>query len=186
MRALLQRVTNASVVVEGTTVGAIGPGLLVLLGVGRSDTAEDVAWLVNKVLGLRLWPTTDGKPWSASVKSAGYSVLCVSQFTLHGSCAKTKPSFHRSAGGDEARALFDAAVAAFRDALPGEGRVATGQFGAMMQVGLTNDGPVTLWLDSKNRADVPWEDVPPAATAGASTPGGAGASGEATPAGSEA
>jgi D-tyrosyl-tRNA(Tyr) deacylase len=164
MRALLQRVTSASVVVEGATVGAIEKGILALVGVGRDDTADDAEWIVRKVLGLRLFEgAEDAKPWAASVASLDLSVLLVSQFTLHASCKKTKPDFHRAQGPDEARRAFDDLVASFRRAHKPE-RIQTGSFGAYMAVSLVNDGPVTVWLDSKNREDVPFP-LPSAAQA---------------------
>lgn len=160
MRALLTRVSRASVEMEGATVGSIGPGLLVLVGVGKGDAAEDAAFIAKKVLDARLWPdATGGKQWSTSVREEGRAVLLVSQFTLHASTAKPKPSFHRSAPGPTAQALFDAVVAACRKELgPVEGRVATGVFGAMTEVASVNSGPVSLWLDSANREDALWED----------------------------
>jgi D-tyrosyl-tRNA(Tyr) deacylase len=159
MRALLQRVSRASVEVEGATVGSIGSGLLVLVGVGKGDTSEDAAFIAKRVLDARLWPdATGGKQWSSSVREEGRAVLLVSQFTLHASTAKPKPSFHRSAPGPTAQALFDAVVAACRKELGTEGRVATGVFGAMMEVGSVNSGPVSLWVDSANREDALWEE----------------------------
>jgi D-tyrosyl-tRNA(Tyr) deacylase len=175
MRALLQRVTSADVVVAGASVGRIGPGILALVGVGREDSEDDVRWLVGKLLGVRLFEA-GGKPWAASLAASGGDLLLVSQFTLHASSRKPKPDFHRSAGGDDARRLFDAVVSGCRAARgAGGGRVETGQFGAMMSVSLTNDGPVTIWLDSKNREDELWERVGKGAAGG-------GEGGEGTPA----
>ena len=157
MRALLQRVRSASVTVDGACVGSIGEGLLVLLGVGRSDSAADVTWLVNKLISARLWDDA-GKSWAHSLTTSPHRrVLIVSQFTLHGGLTKPKPSFHRSAGAADARALYDATVAALRQALGADDRVSTGTFGAEMDVASVNAGPLTLWLDSHNRSDEPWE-----------------------------
>lgn len=157
MRALLQRVSSASVTVDGSCVGSIGEGLLVLLGVGRADSAADVAWVVNKLVTARLWEDA-GKPWVLSLTTSPQRrVLIVSQFTLHGGLTKPKPSFHRSAGAEDARALYDATVASLRLALGADDRVSTGTFGAMMDVASINAGPLTLWLDSHNRSDELWE-----------------------------
>lgn len=162
MRVLLQRVSRASVTVDGSVVGQIERGLLCLLGfcVEDSDAArndEALRWISSKVLGARLWPV-DGKPWVGSCKSLGLPVLLVSQFTLHGSLTKPKPSFHRSLGTAAATALWADAVRVF-SAAHGAERVQTGVFGAMMQVELCNDGPVTLALDTANRDDRLWEGL---------------------------
>ena len=158
MRALLQRVRSASVTVDGAVVSSINDGLLVYLGVGRHDTAADATWIASKLAAARLWDD-GGKQWALSLAtSPSHRVLVVSQFTLHGGLSKPKPSFHRSAGGGEARALFDAAVEALRSALGSAERVETGVFGAMMDVASVNAGPMTLWLDSHNRADTLWEE----------------------------
>jgi len=155
MRILIQRVKSASVVVEGEVVGQIQQGILALVGVGQDDKELDSSWTAKKLLNLRIFNEGD-KPWSGSVKSSGYSILLVSQFTLHASCRKTKPSFQRAMGGEEAQALFDAVVSQCRD---GGVKCETGRFGAMMDVTLTNDGPVTFWLDSKNPSDVPFGSI---------------------------
>jgi len=149
MRAVLQRVSSASVSVAGAVTGNIGHGLVVLLGVETADTAEDVAWLAAKIVNLRLFEDEGGQMVRSVVESGG-GILLVSQFTLFASTKKgTKPSWHRAAKPDHAQPLYEHAVAKFSEAL---GRsVATGRFGAMMQVSLVNDGPVTLLLDTKAR-----------------------------------
>ncbi len=148
MRAVLQRVAQARVVIAGETVGAIQRGLLVLLGVARSDTPEDVAWLADKVAALRIFNDAQGK-MNVSVADVHGAVLVVSQFTLYGDCRKgRRPSFIDAAPPETAIPLYEAFVQALRaQGLP----VATGRFGAMMQVELVNDGPVTLIVDSKDR-----------------------------------
>jgi D-tyrosyl-tRNA(Tyr) deacylase len=146
MRTVLQRVRHASVVVGDEVVGAIGPGLLVLLGVARTDTAAQARWLADKVVGLRLFADEEGK-MNRSVAEAGGSVLVVSQFTLYGNCEKgRRPSFIEAAPPETAVPLYEAFVDAVRAlGVP----TATGRFGAMMDVHLCNDGPVTLIVDSK-------------------------------------
>jgi D-tyrosyl-tRNA(Tyr) deacylase len=146
MRAVVQRVKEARVEVEAEVTGAIGPGLLVLLGVSRDDGPQEAAWLAGKIATLRMFPDADDK-LNLSVKDVGGAVLVVSQFTLWGDCRKgTRPSYSRAAGGEQAEPLYQA----FCDDLTKEGlSVATGRFGAMMDVHLINQGPVTLLLDTE-------------------------------------
>jgi D-tyrosyl-tRNA(Tyr) deacylase len=149
MRAVLQRVKEASVEVEGKITGAIGAGMLILLGIEPSDTAEDIAWLTQKIARLRIFADASGE-WNLSVVEAGLGVLVVSQFTLFASTKKgTKPSWHRAAKPDFAERMCDNFVAELNQLLRSPAQ--TGRFGAMMDVALVNDGPVTLILDSKAR-----------------------------------
>lgn len=146
MRAVVQRVSQARVEVAGREVGAIGAGLLVLLGVGQGDDPTAADWLADKIAGLRIFPDEQDK-LNLAVAQVGGAVLVVSQFTLWGDCAKGKrPSFSRAAGPELAEPLYRR----FCERLGQAGlRVATGQFGAMMEVHLVNQGPVTLLLDSE-------------------------------------
>jgi D-tyrosyl-tRNA(Tyr) deacylase len=146
MRIVLQRVSRARVVVDGEVVGAIDSGLLVLLGVAVHDTADDARRLADKMVGLRIFADAEGK-MNLGVADVGGAVLVVSQFTLYGDCRKgRRPSFIEAASGDLAVPLYEAFVDAVRaHGIP----TATGRFGAMMQVELVNDGPVTLIVDSK-------------------------------------
>jgi D-tyrosyl-tRNA(Tyr) deacylase len=145
MRAVVQRVSTAAVVVDGEVVGAIGRGLLVLLGVAATDGSEDVQYITGKVQGLRIFEDADRK-MNVAVSDAGGEVLLVSQFTLYGDCRKgRRPSFDQAASPELARALYEQVVQELR----ARGlRVATGEFQAYMQVQLVNDGPVTVLLDS--------------------------------------
>ena len=146
MRTLLQRVTHASVVVDGQTIGSIDRGYLLLVGVGKDDTKDTVDKLAKKVANLRLFPNEAGK-FDKSLLDVGGGALVVSQFTLFGDARKgNRPSFIDAAPPELAAPLCDA----FAEALRGLGvsRVETGRFGADMKVTLCNDGPVTLWLDS--------------------------------------
>jgi D-aminoacyl-tRNA deacylase len=149
MRAVIQRVTEARVGVDSETVGEIGPGLLVLLGVAPADTAADAQWLAEKICALRIFEDTDGK-MNRSVVDTGGGILVVSQFTLFASTRKgTRPSFNDAAKPDLAIPLYEAFN---RFASAGLGRpVATGRFAALMQITLVNDGPVTLVIDTKTR-----------------------------------
>ncbi len=145
MRAVIQRVSRASVTVRGEIVGQIGRGLLVLLGVGLGDTEADAAYLAEKVCGLRIFEDEQGK-MNRSVQDVGGSVLAVSQFTLYGDARKGKrPSFDAAARPERARALYELFVERIRAAGL---RCETGRFQEMMQVELVNDGPVTILLDS--------------------------------------
>jgi D-tyrosyl-tRNA(Tyr) deacylase len=145
MRAVIQRVTRAQVSVDGEVCGKIGHGLLVLLGVGETDTEADADYLSEKIAGLRIFEDENGK-MNCSVKDTGGSVLAVSQFTLYGDVRRGKrPSFDGAAAPELARRLYEYFVAKIRTAgLTCE----TGRFQAMMQVELVNHGPVTILLDS--------------------------------------
>ena len=147
MRAVVQRVSEASVSIGGEVRGEIGQGLLVLLGVEPSDTLEDADWLVHKIVNLRIFGDEAGV-MNRSLTDVGGQLLVVSQFTLFASYKKgNRPSYLRAAGHDHAVPLYEYFV---REAQALSGRpVPTGKFGADMQVGLVNDGPVTICLDTK-------------------------------------
>jgi len=146
MRAVVQRVTQARVVIAGESVGAIGSGLLVLLGVTHPDTPEQAQWLAEKIAGLRIFNDAAGK-MNRDLVDVGGAMLIVSQFTLYGDCRKGKrPSFIDAAPPETAIPLYEAFINGVKAlGIP----VATGRFGADMQVELVNDGPVTLIVDSK-------------------------------------
>src|ERR1035437_9184857 len=149
MRLVIQRVREARVTVNDSVTGSIRTGLLVFLGVARTDTVEDADYLTGKLLGLRIFPDEDGK-MNRNVQEAGGSLLIVSQFTLYGDCRKgRRPSFDQAAPPDQAQALFNYFVEfATRGPVP----VESGVFQAMMQVHIVNDGPVTILVDSAERA----------------------------------
>lgn len=146
MRAVVQRVKESSVVVEGAVVGAIDAGLLLLVGVEEGDAPEDARYIADKSAELRIFNDAGGK-FNLSVEETGGAVLVISQFTLHGDCRRgRRPSFSHAARPEQAIPLYEAVAARLRE----RGlRVATGVFGAMMQVHLINDGPVTILLDSR-------------------------------------
>jgi D-aminoacyl-tRNA deacylase len=149
MRTIIQRVQSASVTVDQKIVGEIGPGLLLLVGVGNEDTVEDIDWLTRKIVNVRIFNDVTGV-MNLSVQESCGAVLAVSQFTLFASTAKgNRPSYSAAAKGEISKPLFDAFVATLEKSLGKP--VPTGIFGADMQVALVNDGPVTLWLDSKAR-----------------------------------
>jgi D-tyrosyl-tRNA(Tyr) deacylase len=149
MRALVQRVREADVTVDGTVVGAIGCGLLVLAGVTDADDDADRDWLARKIVQLRIFDD-DAGVMNRSVVEAGGGILAVSQFTLYASTRKgNRPSYSAAARPEVAQPAFDAFVALLAGLLGKQ--VPTGVFGADMQVRLVNDGPVTIWLDSRSR-----------------------------------
>ena len=149
MRAVIQRVSSASVTIDGAVKSAIGPGLLVLLGVGHEDGPQDVEWLAAKVAGLRIFADEAGV-MNRSVVDVGGEALVVSQFTLMASTKKgNRPSYIGAAGHELAIPLYEQFCAALSSAIGKE--VGTGVFGADMKVALVNDGPVTICIDTKNR-----------------------------------
>lgn len=149
MRVVLQRVSSASVTIAGRVTGRIDRGLMVLVGIEAADTAVDGEWLAQKLTKLRIFADESGQ-MNKSVTDIGGGILLVSQFTLHASTAKgTRPSFNAAARPEHAKPLYEQFIAQLAAAL---GRpIQTGEFGAMMEVALVNDGPVTLIIDSKTR-----------------------------------
>jgi len=149
MRVLLQRVKQAKVVIEKTEAGVINHGLLIFLGITHEDTEADIHWLINKIIKLRIF-NDEAEKMNLSVKDVGGDVLIVSQFTLFAAVNKgNRPSYNRSASPDIAIPLYEQFVSTFKELY--EGNVQTGVFGAMMEVSLVNDGPVTIWMDSREQ-----------------------------------
>jgi D-aminoacyl-tRNA deacylase len=149
MRVLIQRVSKASVSINQSIFSEIGKGLLVLVGIEEADDADDITWLVQKVSNLRIFNDAQGV-MNVSVKEMGGEVLVVSQFTLHADTKKgNRPSYIRAAKPAISIPMYEQFVGALEASL-GK-KVAIGKFGADMQVSLINDGPVTIWLDSKNK-----------------------------------
>ena len=147
MRALIQRVSKAYVEVNEKKISSIDKGLLVLLGVQDTDDQTDITWLSNKIIKMRLFEDDNGK-MNQSIEDIKGQLLIVSQFTLHASIKKgNRPSFMAAAHPEIALPLYQTFVSECQKQIPTQ----TGQFGAMMQVGLVNDGPVTIWLDSRNK-----------------------------------
>ena len=149
MRAVIQRVSSASVTIDGVVRSQIGPGLLVLLGVGHEDGREDIDWLVKKIAGLRIFNDADGV-MNRSVLETDGDVIVVSQFTLMASTKKgNRPSYISAAGHEKAIPLYEQFCKALSLAIGKP--VGTGEFGADMKVALVNDGPVTICIDTKNK-----------------------------------
>jgi D-tyrosyl-tRNA(Tyr) deacylase len=149
MRVLVQRVKKATVTINGECRSAIGPGLLVFIGIEDADGGDDARWLASKVVNLRLFDDSNGV-MNLSAAETGKEIMIVSQFTLHASTKKgNRPSYIRAAGPEQATPLYESFIATTEELL---GRtVSTGVFGAMMEIGLINDGPVTIFIDSRNR-----------------------------------
>ena len=145
MRAVVQRVTQASVSVDGNSVADIGAGMLVLFGVGNDDSEKDADYMAEKVAGLRIFEDSSGK-MNLSIEDTGGEILAVSQFTLYGDCRKgRRPSYGRAAGGDTARRCYELVISKLSErGIP----IKTGVFGAHMDVHMVNSGPVTLLVDS--------------------------------------
>lgn len=144
MRLVIQRVKEAKVSVEGKVIGSIGEGLLVLLGVHKEDTSDVIPWYLNKLLNLRIFEDENGK-MNLSVKEIGGKILLVSQFTLYANCNNgRRPDFIQAAPPQIAEPLYEQFAAAIKKEL---GEIQTGQFGALMEVSLVNNGPVTIILE---------------------------------------
>jgi D-tyrosyl-tRNA(Tyr) deacylase len=150
MRTLIQRVSHASVAIGGQVKSAIGPGLLILIGIELSDGQEDIDWLCNKISGLRIFEDPDGV-MNLSLKDVNGEALVVSQFTLHARVKKGfRPSYIDAAPPSLSIPLYEQFLASLEKELGKP--VASGEFGAMMGVALVNDGPVTIWIDTKNKS----------------------------------
>ena len=148
MRALIQRVSSASVQIDNKVFSKIGNGLLVLLGVEDEDSDSDIEWLSSKISQMRIFDENDHM--NLSVNDINGEVLVISQFTLHASTKKgNRPSYIRASKPDHAVPMYEAFISQMKDKI--QNGVFSGQFGACMQVDLINDGPVTIWMDSKNR-----------------------------------
>jgi len=149
MRIVIQRVKKASVTIENTIKSAIGPGLLILVGIEDTDTSDDALWLAQKTVGMRILSDADGK-MNLDLVQAGGELLVVSQFTLHAQTKKgNRPSFIRAARPEKALPLYEYFIEQLQQ-LSGK-VVRTGTFGAMMDVELINDGPVTIWMDTASK-----------------------------------
>ena len=149
MRVVIQRVKASSVAVEGKIIGEIATGLNLLVGIAPTDTEKEIDWMVKKCLELKIFPdNSDRKNWAKSVTDIQGELLVVSQFTLYGDCRKgRRPSFSNSASGDVAEMLYEQFVSKLKKSGL---KVATGKFGAMMDVTIQNDGPVTLLLERES------------------------------------
>ncbi|CAG7729349.1 unnamed protein product [Allacma fusca] len=147
MKAIVQRVTRASVSVNGELISSIGKGLCVLVGICKSDTDRDIEYIVRKLLNLRLWSDGEGKRWMHSLSSQKLEILCVSQFTLYHVLKGNSPDFHQAMPSQDSKAFFDKFISQLKSAYSPE-LVKEGKFGHYMQVDIQGDGPVTIQLES--------------------------------------
>ncbi|CAF1370268.1 unnamed protein product [Adineta steineri] len=151
MRAVIQRVLRASVRVGDNLISSIDRGLCVLIGIANDDEQTDIDYIVKKLLAIRLWSSIDGsKNWARNVVESDYSLLCVSQFTLHATLKGTKPDFHLSMSGEQSKILYEKLLNQLKQSYKSD-KIFDGQFGAMMNVNIENDGPVTIILDSRSK-----------------------------------
>jgi len=147
MKAIIQRVTKASVSVGDETISSIGRGLCILLGISRNDTAKDAEFMIRKILNLRLFDGEDGKRWCKSVKDSNLEILCVSQFTLQCILKGNKPDFHEAMAGDQSKIMYDQFLEDMKKNYDAS-KIKNGVFGAHMVVSIDNDGPVTIEVNS--------------------------------------
>jgi D-tyrosyl-tRNA(Tyr) deacylase len=149
MRVLIQRVSRADVTIDGTVRASIGLGMVILLGIEEADSAEDVDWICGKISRLRIFPDDQGV-MNRSVMEVNGEIMVISQFTLHASTKKgNRPSYIRAARPETAIPLYEAVIAKLQQET-GKA-IKTGEFGAMMDIGMVNAGPVSIWIDSKNK-----------------------------------
>jgi D-tyrosyl-tRNA(Tyr) deacylase len=152
MRAVVQRVTKASVTVNDELISSIGKGLCVLVGISRDDTDTDIEYMVRKLLNLRLWDGDDGKRWMHSLSQRKYEILCVSQFTLYHVLKGNSPDFHHAMPASESKEFFDKFISKLKATYDTD-LVKEGKFGNYMQVHIQGDGPVTIQLESPTKKD---------------------------------
>lgn len=149
MRTVIQRVSRAEVTTEGETIGKIGQGLMILVGIEEADNTEDISWMARKIINLRIFDDREGV-MNLSVKDTDGEILLVSQFTLHALTAKgNRPSYIKAARPETAIPVYEEFIRTIEEGL--EKKIATGKFGAEMQVSLVNDGPVTILIDTKHK-----------------------------------
>ncbi|CAF0754261.1 unnamed protein product [Brachionus calyciflorus] len=150
MKAIIQRVVKASVTVSDELISSIQHGFCVLVGIGRDDTDKDIDYIVRKLLTIRLFenPEAENSKWNKNVVERDYEILCVSQFTLQSTLKGTKPDFHLAMGGEQSKEFYEKFLEQMKKSYKPE-KIKDGKFGAMMQVNIQNDGPVTIILDSK-------------------------------------
>jgi D-aminoacyl-tRNA deacylase len=156
MRIIVQRVRSASVTVDGQIVSQIGPGLVALVGIHELDTDQDVQYCARRLLGAKLWENDSGASWRHGVKTKGYQILCVSQFTLYGTLTNKKwqPDYKLAMKSQPAQDLYIQFLSQLKQDYELEGKILDGKFGAMMDVALVNDGPVTIIIESEPKAKI--------------------------------
>ncbi|XP_068619795.1 D-aminoacyl-tRNA deacylase [Battus philenor] len=152
MKALIQRVKNAKVTVNGELISSIEQGACILIGINSSDTIKDMEYIVKKILSIRIFDDENNKRWQKNVVDKQYEILCVSQFTLYNTWKGNKPDFHKAMGADRSKEFYEKFIQMLKDKYKAD-KVKDGLFGAYMQVSIQNDGPVTLEIESPNTQD---------------------------------
>ncbi|XP_026761521.2 D-aminoacyl-tRNA deacylase [Galleria mellonella] len=147
MKALIQRVMNASVTVNGQIISSIGQGICVLIGISSNDTIKDIEYIIRKILSIKIFDDESNKRWKKSVVDKQLEVLCVSQFTLYNTWKGTKPDFHNAMPGEKSKEFYEKFLQMLRNQYIPD-KVKDGEFGAYMQVSIQNDGPVTFEIES--------------------------------------
>ncbi|CCW66900.1 unnamed protein product [Phytomonas sp. Hart1] len=150
MKIVIQRVLRGAATVNGETVGSIQKGMVVLIGIDREDTQDDMDYIVRKILTIRIWPNEEERPWRLNIKNINGSILMASQFTLMHKSKGTKPDFHRAMAPEGALEMFNRICDKLRAEYDPE-KIATGKFQSYSSIDIVNDGPVTFIVDSKNR-----------------------------------
>ncbi|KAI5752368.1 D-aminoacyl-tRNA deacylase isoform X1 [Diaphorina citri] len=159
MKALIQRVTNASVTVDSNVISSIGMGLCILIGISRHDTEKDMDYIVNKILKLKIFENEEGKRWASSVSDKKYEILCISQFTLYHGLKGNGLTFHHAMGGADSEVFYNKFLEKLKTAYD-LSKVKDGKFGAHMSVNIVNDGPVTIPLESPSeKSNTPVPDI---------------------------
>ncbi|XP_054712412.1 D-aminoacyl-tRNA deacylase 1-like [Uloborus diversus] len=154
MRAVIQRCRSASVTVGDEVISSIGKGLCILIGISRNDTKKDIDYMVRKIVNLRIFEDENGKRWTHSVQDKKYEILCISQFTLYCTLKGNKPDFHHSMAADASEKFYSDFLSSMKAAYSDD-KIKDGKFGALMQVNIQNDGPVTINLESpRNEGEV--------------------------------
>jgi D-tyrosyl-tRNA(Tyr) deacylase len=166
MRLVVQRVKSASVTVDNEVISQIGPGIMTLVGIHEHDTEEDVAYCTRRLLGAKLWENDNGGQWRHGVKTKGYEILCVSQFTLYGKLSNKKwqPDYKLAMKSIPAEELYGQFMEKLKTDYGDADKIFNGKFGAMMDVQLINDGPVTIIIESEPKVEVVDEEGETATT----------------------
>ncbi|XP_004931305.2 D-aminoacyl-tRNA deacylase isoform X1 [Bombyx mori] len=150
MKALIQRVMNAKVIVNGEVISNIEQGLCILIGISKYDTVKDIEYIVRKILSIKLFDDESSKRWKKTVVDKQFEILCVSQFTLYNTWKGNKPDFHNAMPGDQSKEFYEKFLQMLKDAYVSD-KIKDGLFGAYMQVCIQNDGPVTFEIESLDK-----------------------------------
>ncbi|CAG4991355.1 unnamed protein product [Parnassius apollo] len=159
MKALIQRVMNAKVTVNGELISSIEQGACILIGINNNDTIKDMEYIVRKILSIRIFDDENNKRWQKSIVDKEFEILCVSQFTLYNTWKGNKPDFHKAMGADQSKEFYEKFIQMLKDKYKPD-KVKDGLFGAYMQVSIQNDGPVTLEIESPGNSNEKIRNTP--------------------------